>query len=190
MGLVLVAGASASAVAPTGLIPPAPISGISYPTVGSLHGLLLRRLHAPLRIDLHPLDLAAARRQRQFCLVPMTRFFKPCWEAGKAVRWSIHRQDKDPFTVAAIWDSWTDRATDEIVESFSMLTINADGHPVMGRFHRPGDEKRSLVVVPQQAWGEWLNATPHSAGQLLAPMPEAEYTAASTEPRPAQSVLI
>ena len=131
-----------------------------------------------------------AWRQRQFCLVPMEQFFEPCWETGKAVRWSIHRQDKEPFTVAAIWDSWTDRATGEIVESFSMLTINAERHPIMGRFHRPGDEKRSLVVVPQQAWAEWLNATPLSACQLLASMPEAEYTAASTEPPPAQPDLI
>lgn len=132
----------------------------------------------------------AAWRQRQFCLVPMEQFFEPCWETGKAVRWSIHRQDKEPFTVAAIWDRWIDRATGEIVESFSMLTINADGHPVMGRFHRPGDEKRSLVVVPQHAWGEWLNATPHSAGQLLAAMPEAEYTAASTVLSVTQPTLI
>ena len=27
-----------------------------------------------------------AWRQRQFCLVPMARFFEPCWETGKADR--------------------------------------------------------------------------------------------------------
>lgn len=118
-----------------------------------------------------------AWRQRQFCLVPMVRFFEPCWETGKAVRWSIHRQDNEPFTVAAIWDSWTDRATGEIVESFSMLTINADGHPVMGRFHRPGDERRSLVVVPTHAWHNWLHATTGTARDLLTEMPTAEFGA-------------
>ena len=95
-----------------------------------------------------------AWRQRQFCLVPVERFFEPCWETGKAVPWSIHRQDGEPFTVAGIWDRWTERATGEIVVSFSMLTINADGHPIMGRFHRPGDERRSLVVVPPSRWSE------------------------------------
>ena len=118
-----------------------------------------------------------AWRQRQFCLVPMVRFFEPCWETGKAVRWSIHRQDNEPFTVAAIWDSWTDRTTGEIVESFSMLTINADGHPVMGRFHRPGDERRSLVVVPPNAWHNWLNATTGTARDLLTEMPTSEFGA-------------
>ena len=120
-----------------------------------------------------------AWRQRQFCLVPMQQFFEPCWETGKSVQWSIHRQDGELFTVAAIWDSWTDRATGEIVESFSMLTINADGHPVMGRFHRPGDERRSLVIVPQSNWTDWLTASPALASQLLCAMPETDF---STEP--------
>lgn len=119
----------------------------------------------------------AAWRQRQFCLVPMERVYELCWETGKAVRWSIHRQDGEPFTVAAIWDSWTDRATGEIVESFSMLTINADAHPVMGRFHRPGDERRSLVVVPPNAWHKWLSATTGTARDFLTEMPTAEFSA-------------
>jgi len=119
-----------------------------------------------------------AWRRQQFCLVPMERFCEPCWETGRSVRWSIHRQDKQPFTVAAIWDSWTDRATGEIVESFSMLTINADGHPVMGRFHRPGDEKRSLVVVPPAAWNDWLRATTVHAVEMLVDTPCAEFEAA------------
>lgn len=40
--------------------------------------------------------------------------------------------------------------------SFSMLTINADEHPLMHRFHKPGDEKISVVVLEDDAWGAWL----------------------------------
>jgi putative SOS response-associated peptidase YedK len=79
--------------------------------------------------------------------------------------------------VSADWDSWTDWATGEIVESFSMLTINADGHLVMGRFHRPGDERRSLVVVPPHAWHRWLNAITGTARDLLTEMPTSEFVA-------------
>ena len=122
-----------------------------------------------------------AWRQRQFCLVPLGRFFEPCWETGKAVPWSIHRQDGEPFTVAAIWDRWTERATGEIVVSFSMLTINADGHPIMGRFHRPGDERRSLVVVPPSRWSEWLGSVSSNAMAMMAPMPHLEYVAEPAE---------
>lgn len=93
------------------------------------------------------------------------------------VQQSSHRQGSEPLTVAAVWDSWTDRATGEIVESFSMLTINADGHPVMGRFHRPGDERRSLVVVRPHAWHKWLGATTGTASDLLTEMPTSEFGA-------------
>ena len=131
-----------------------------------------------------------AWRRRQLCLVPMERFFEPCWETGKAVRWSIHRQDCEPFTVAAIWDSWTDNGTGEIVESFSMLTINADGHPIMGRFHKPADERRSLVVVPRQAWHDWLTATPDGKGFMLSEMPVGQYTSEEAGTPKPQLVLL
>lgn len=130
-----------------------------------------------------------AWRQRQFCLVPMERFFEPCWETGKAVPWSIYRQDREPFAVAGIWDRWTDQATGESVASFSMLTINADEHPIMGRFHRPGDERRSLVVVPSEKWTDWLYAKPETAGAMLEDIPEAEFTAAPGVEGPAHELV-
>lgn len=116
-------------------------------------------------------------RKHQFCIVPMSYFYEPCWETGKAVRWSIFRQDRATFGVAAIWDTWTDRASGEIVRSFSLLTINADGHPVMGRFHRPEDEKRSLVIVEQENWREWIRADTKTAQAFLQEMPATIFTA-------------
>lgn len=127
-----------------------------------------------------------AWRQRQFCLVPVERFFEPCWETGKAVPWSIHRKDGAPFTVAAIWDRWTERETGEIVVSFSMLTINADDHPIMGRFHKPGDERRSLVVVPPSKWSEWLCSVPSNAMAMMELMSHLEYVAEPAEIQPLQ----
>jgi putative SOS response-associated peptidase YedK len=119
----------------------------------------------------------SAWRARRFCLVPMERFYEPCWETGKAVRWSIHRRDEQPFAVAAIWENWTDRDTGEIITSFSMLTINGDGHEVTGRFHRVGDERRSLVVVEPNDWNAWLNATAEQAKAMLLPIKPADFTA-------------
>ena len=97
----------------------------------------------------------------------MERFFEPCWETGKAVRWSINRIDHNPFAVAAIWDQWVAKNTGEIVLSLSMLTINADGHPVMGRFHKPQDNRQSLVVMPTDRWSDWFGASALSAHDLL-----------------------
>ncbi|MGF6931270.1 putative SOS response-associated peptidase YedK [Paraburkholderia sp. UCT70] len=38
-----------------------------------------------------------------------------------------------------------------------MLTLNADEHPLMKRFHKPGAEKRAVVVLPQSDHIDWLS---------------------------------
>jgi putative SOS response-associated peptidase YedK len=128
-----------------------------------------------------------AWRKHQFCIVPMAYFYEPCWETGKAVRWGIYRQDHDVFGVAAIWDTWTDKASGEIVRSFSLLTINADGHPVMGRFHKPEDEKRSLVVVERNRWRDWVEADAKTTNEFLLDMPASEFTAEPAQVAKAQT---
>lgn len=124
-------------------------------------------------------------KKRRFALVPMAGFYEPDYATGKPIRWRIMRQDQQPFTVAAIWDYW--RGPDGTgLTSFSMLTINADGHPVMGRFHAPGDEKRSLVIVAPEDREGWLNATAQKAEDYLKAMPAAEFTA-KPDPRPTKN---
>jgi hypothetical protein len=61
-----------------------------------------------------------------------------------------------------------------MVVSFTMLTINADSHPVMRRFHRPADEKRTPVVLPAHLFDAWLVATQETAPSFfdLALLPE------------------
>ena len=129
-------------------------------------------------------------KNRRYALVPMVRFYEPDHETGKPVRWKIERRDECAFTVAAIWDYWK-QPTGEGLHSFSMLTINADDHPVMGRFHAPSDEKRSLVIVPPERREAWLEATPEEAKGFLVPMPAGEFIASPspratkvTEPKP------
>jgi putative SOS response-associated peptidase YedK len=98
-----------------------------------------------------------AWRQRQFCVIPAEAIFEPCYESGKAQRWRIARADAAPFGIAGIWERRV--PADGLPEwSMSMLTINADGHPLMQRFHKPGDEKRSVVILPDEAWDAWLGA--------------------------------
>ncbi|WP_374538056.1 SOS response-associated peptidase [Chitinimonas taiwanensis] len=123
-----------------------------------------------------------AWRQGQFCLVPMCGFYEPNYESGKPVRWRIARSDEAIFTAAGIWDVWQHQG--ERVLSFSLLTIHADGHPLMGRFHRPGDEKRSLVIIPKQRQLAWLKASPQMARTMLSLAPLAEFTAHDAADRP------
>jgi putative SOS response-associated peptidase YedK len=73
----------------------------------------------------------------------------------------------EPFGIASIWDTWTDPASGELVTSFSMLTVNADAHPVMNQFHKPGDEKRTPLVLTTAQFDAWLGATPSEAQAMM-----------------------
>ncbi len=113
---------------------------------------------------------------RQWALVPMENFFEPCWEDApahdmRAVRWRIARADSQAFAVAGLWERWADPAGGDAITSFTLLTTNADGHPLLGRMHRPGDEKRAPVIVPPDRYEEWLNATPEGALAMMGPTP-------------------
>lgn len=115
-------------------------------------------------------SFSGAWKKAQHALVPMTAFFEPCYESGKAVRWGIGMADESMFAVAGLWREWEGEAGPEY--SFTQLTINADEHPLMRRFHKPGDEKRALVIVPREEWDDWLNCDdPEFARTFMRPYP-------------------
>ena len=95
--------------------------------------------------------------RRQFCLVPMLAFTEPNYESGRSQWWDIYRRDGRPFAVAGLYDRWT-APEGELYWSFTLPTINADAHPLMNRFHKPGKEKRSVVVLPPDSYDAWLDA--------------------------------
>jgi putative SOS response-associated peptidase YedK len=124
---------------------------------------------------------ASAWRHHQRCLVPMQAFYEPNWETGRHVRWRIGMADQAPFAVAGLYRSW--REDEGLGYSFTQLTVNADQHPLMRRFHRPGDEKRSLVIVPPEEYDAWLSCSdPEEARSFLRLYPAAAM-AARPEPR-------
>ncbi len=123
-------------------------------------------------------------RERRFALVPMRHYFEPCWESGRAQRWRIGRPDGRTFAVAGLHEHWADKETGEIFHSFTMLTVNADEHPLMRRMHRPGDEKRMLAMVDASDYSRWLTASAEEAGAFLQPAPAEPLMGA-----PADSVM-
>ena len=126
-------------------------------------------------------------RERQWALIPMAEYFDPCWEdadrnGGRSVRWRIAMNDDTPFTCAGLWERWRNPATGTIDTSFSLLTVNADGHPICSRLHRSGDEKRMPVIIAEADRHAWLNATPTEALRFMKAMPAALLTGGPAAP--------
>jgi hypothetical protein len=66
-------------------------------------------------------------------------------------------------------------------ESYTMLTINADDHPLMGRMHKPDpklppdqQDKRSVIALADGDVDVWLADTQQQA-QALLKLPPVEW---------------
>jgi putative SOS response-associated peptidase YedK len=130
-------------------------------------------------------SFALAWRKAQLCAVPMNHFYEPCYESGRAERFAIGMQDDALFFVAGLWREWG-QEDGSVHTSFTKITINADEHPLMRRFHKPGDEKRTLVVLPQDDLDPWLTCRdPELARSFLRHYP-AEAMKARHAPAPAR----
>lgn len=108
----------------------------------------------------------SAWQHGQLCIIPAEVLYEPCYETGKAVRWAIRRADGKPMGIAGLWERKLDE-TGEPTWSMTMLTINADYHPLMRRFHKPEDEKRTVVILPDDAWGDWLRTKSENTARAL-----------------------
>lgn len=116
------------------------------------------------------------------CVIPAESIFEPNWESGKAVRWRIRRKDGAPMGIAGIW-AWWKAPDDRDLLSFTMLTINADGHEVMKHFHKPEDEKRMVVVLDEADYDAWLDAPQNRMREFLSKYP-AKQLESEPVPRP------
>lgn len=111
-----------------------------------------------------------AWRRAQHCIVPMEAFYEPDWRSGKAVPTRIRLADGEPMGVAGLWARWQ-APSGEILHSYTLLTINADDHPLMNQFHKPGDEKRMIVILPPERYDDWLRADAQASADFLRPCP-------------------
>jgi putative SOS response-associated peptidase YedK len=108
-----------------------------------------------------------AWRKGQRCIIPAEAIYEPNYETGSAVRWAIHQPGYVPFGIAGIYTEWLDPKTFTRVMSFSMLTVNADDHPFMRRFHKPEDEKRMVVILHPSDYADWLSCAAEEAPRFF-----------------------
>jgi putative SOS response-associated peptidase YedK len=122
-----------------------------------------------------PAFRSALRARR--CLVPATGFYE--WTKGPPKRaFLFRREDRAGFALAGLWESWTDRGTGEVVDTFAILTTAAN--PLVLPVH-----ERMPVVVPRARWAAWLDPGLRdglAACALLAGADGAELVAREVDP--------
>ncbi len=113
-------------------------------------------------------------RHGRRCIIPASSFDEPNWESGRNVWWRFRRVDGEPWGLAGLWNTWVDRASGEMVESYTMLTVNADHHPLMRRMHKPdpklppdAQDKRSVIPVAFEDVDLWLHGRTEDVRSLL-----------------------
>jgi putative SOS response-associated peptidase YedK len=127
----------------------------------------------------------------QRCVIPAWSYVEPNWESGKNQWWRFKRVDGQPWGMAGLWNSWTDKTTGEIHESYTMITLNADHHPLLRRMHRPDltrpverQDKRAVVPLAPTAFDVWLRGTIDEATAALVLPDLAEFDAGADASAP------
>lgn len=112
----------------------------------------------------------------QRCIIPAEAFYEPDWRSGKAVPTRISRTDGKPIGLAGLWSRWKSPAG-EVVYSYTLLTINAATHSLMKNYHKPDDEKRMVVVLPDGSYRDWLAARHGQTIDFMQACPEGHLKA-------------
>lgn len=138
---------------------------------------------------------AWARGKR--CLIPALSFDEPYWgishedpmTLGKHVRWRFRRSDGLPWALAGLWDEWTENATGQIWLSFTMITQNCDGHPILSLMHKPDpkagldqQDKRTPVPIERADWDLWLHGPVQAAEGLIQVPPAGRFIHGPADP--------
>jgi putative SOS response-associated peptidase YedK len=95
------------------------------------------------------------------CLIPADGFYE--WkklDAKTKQPYAFVMNDRSLFGFAGLWDRWTDKASGEVVRSFTIITTTPND--VCAPVH-----DRMPVIVEPKNYGKWLGEEPIDPVQLL-----------------------
>lgn len=125
------------------------------------------------------------------CIVPCEAIYEPDWRTGKHVPTRVTKIDGGPVGVAGLWNPWKDPATGQWHNSFTMLTINADTHPIFKELHRPDtkrppdkQDKRMVVILTEGSYDAWLDTPADQSGEFFVQYPADSLVAVGTPEEP------
>lgn len=101
------------------------------------------------------------------CLVPANGFYE--WQAlpnGKQPHYiTVH--DVGIIAFAGLWERWKDRETGEFIDSFTIVTCEAN--ELVAKLH-----ERMPVILKEQDYETWLTGSTSEAAALMKPFPADE----------------
>ncbi len=102
----------------------------------------------------------------QRCILPVSGFFEWRSHGNKKYPYYIYPKNNDLFSLACIYDRWTDRETGETVLSFSILTTEAN--ELMAVIHNR-KKRMPLILSPdkEQSWTNQDTAHDHIREMIL-----------------------
>lgn len=111
----------------------------------------------------------------QRCLIPATGFFEWMDFGGKKYPHFIFLKNHPLFCFGGISSSWVDKTTGECINSFSIITTEAN--PLMKRIHNI--KMRMPLIIPESHYTSWLDPEMKKVDiqQFFSPYPEDEMDA-------------
>jgi len=109
------------------------------------------------------------------CLLGINGFYE--WRDVNKVKYPyfIHTKTSDIFSLGCIYESWTDKTTGEIRNTFSILTTPAN--PLMEQIHNL--KKRMPLILSSEDEKKWVepNLSAAQINELIKPYPESDMIA-------------
>jgi putative SOS response-associated peptidase YedK len=102
---------------------------------------------------------------KRHCLVPLNAFFEWSGEKGHKTKWRIRLKDEPLFALAGLWEWWRDPTTQHGVETYTIITTEANA--VLAPVH-----DRMPVILDVSDYARWLDSSADSSA-LLAPFVDA-----------------
>lgn len=112
------------------------------------------------------------------CLVIVDAFYEGSKNEGLSKPYLVYVRNRKPIALAGIYDTWADKETGEVINSFSIITTVANE-----LLHSIGHH-RSPVILPKSAERIWIseNSTLSDITSLLKPYPTREMNAYPVSP--------
>lgn len=109
------------------------------------------------------------------CLVPVDGFFEWRHEGDKNYPYHIRMLDRSVFALAGIWDIWQNPETGQIVNTFCIITTEAN--ELLAKIHNT--KKRMPVILNRSDEKKWLKPDLDNVEiqKLLVPCPAAQLEA-------------